>query len=100
MAMSRHASKAVRLSVAGSGSEASLCEEVRARAAALGVRGWVRLLDDGAVSAHVEGASSAVDELIEWVGLQAGGGSLSERAVRVEGHEQFAIRGVTAGVFV
>ncbi|MGN6870990.1 MAG: DNA polymerase ligase N-terminal domain-containing protein [Solirubrobacteraceae bacterium] len=99
MAMSRHASKAVRL-VTGSGSEASLCEQVRARATQLGLHGWVRLLDDGTVSAHVEGAPSAVDELIEWVGLEAGGESLSERAVRVEGHEQFAIRGVTAGVFV
>jgi len=100
MAMSNRASKAVRVSVAGSASEASLCEEVRTRAMRLGLRGWVRLLDDGTVSAHVEGPSSAVDELISSLGGLAGADAVSERAVRVEGHEQFAIRGVPAGVFV
>lgn len=100
MAMSRRASKAVRLSVAGSASAASLCEDVRARAARVGVQGWVRSTDDGTVSAHVEGGSAAVDELIEWLGALAGVDSVAERAVRVEGHEQFAIRGVPAGVFV
>jgi DNA ligase D-like protein (predicted 3'-phosphoesterase) len=92
--------RAVRLSVAVSAAEASLCDEVRARARRLGLRGWVRLMDDGSVSGHVEGPSSAVDELIVWLGSHAGVESVSERAVRVEGHEQFAIRGITAGVFV
>jgi DNA ligase D-like protein (predicted 3'-phosphoesterase) len=99
MAMSRHASTAVRVSIAGSSSGASLCEEVQARAAQLGLLGWVRV-DDGALSAHLEGAGSAVDELIEWLGAQAGLESVSSRPTRVEGHEQFAIRGVPAGVFV
>lgn len=65
----------------------------------LGLRGWVRV-DDGTVSAHVEGQASAVDELIDWLGAQAGVESVTQLAVRVEGHEQFAIRGVPAGVFV
>ncbi len=39
-------------------------------------------------------------ELIEWLGAQPEVETVSERATRVEGHEQFAIRGVSAGVFV
>ena len=52
------------------------------------------------MSAHVEGADSAVHALVEWLESQPEVGTVSERAARVEGHEQFAIRGVTAGVFV
>ena len=52
------------------------------------------------MSAHVEGPSSAVDQLISSLRGLAGADQVSERAVRVEGHEQFAIRGVPAGVFV
>ena len=65
----------------------------------LSLRGWVRV-DDGALSAHVEGESSAVDELSAWLGDRVGEASVSERAARVEGHEQFAVRGISAGVFV
>jgi DNA ligase D-like protein (predicted 3'-phosphoesterase) len=86
--------------VAGSAPEASLCDEVRARAARLCLLGWVRLLDDGTVSAHVEGSPAVVDELLEWLRALPEVDSVAERAVRVEGHEQFAIRGVPAGVFV
>jgi DNA ligase D-like protein (predicted 3'-phosphoesterase) len=100
MAMSSPASKAFRVSVTGSVSAATLCDDVLSRARRLGVRGWVRSADDGTVSAHLEGAGPAVDELIEWLGSRGGGESLSQRAARVEGHEQFAIRGVPAGVFV
>ena len=99
MAMSRHASRAVRLLLAGSSSAASLCDEVRAHALRLDLRGWVRV-DDGALSAHAEGDPSAVEELTAWLGDRVGEASVSERAARVEGHEQFAIRGVPAGVFV
>jgi DNA ligase D-like protein (predicted 3'-phosphoesterase) len=73
---------------------------VRARAERLDLRGWVRLMDDGTVSAHVEGPGSALEKLIAWLRSHAGVESVSERAARVEGHEQFAIRGVPAGVFV
>jgi DNA ligase D-like protein (predicted 3'-phosphoesterase) len=92
--------QAVRLSVAGSVSEASLHEEVRAHALQLALRGWVRVMDDGTLSLHVEGPRSAVEQLIAWLGSRAGVESVAERATRVEGHEQFAIRGVPAGVFV
>lgn len=86
--------------MAGSVSDASRCEEVRARARRAGVQGWVRLMDDGVLSAHIEGPVSAVDELIDWLHGVFGAESVTQRAVRIEGHEQFAIRGVSAGVFV
>jgi DNA ligase D-like protein (predicted 3'-phosphoesterase) len=57
-------------------------------------------MDDDTVAAHVEGPRSAVDELVAWLGSVAGVESVSTHAARVEGHEQFAIRGVPAGVFV
>jgi DNA ligase D-like protein (predicted 3'-phosphoesterase) len=52
--------------------------------------GWVR--PSGEI--HAEGAPDAVDELLAFAGAEH-----IERA-RVEGHEQFGIRGVPAGVFV
>lgn len=70
--------------------------EVQARALELGLRGWVRL-DDGGLSVHAEGPAPAIDELL--TGLRALG-TVESTSVRVEGHEQFAIRGVSAGVFV
>jgi DNA ligase D-like protein (predicted 3'-phosphoesterase) len=92
---------AVRVSVTGSVADIALREEVRSRALGLGLRGWVRLDDDDdALSAHVEGDSSAIEELIASLGSLRGVDSVSERRARVEGHEQFAIRGVPAGVFV
>ncbi len=53
-----------------------------ARAHDLGVLGWVRRAGEGVTAVHAEGAPADVER------------------VRVEGHEQFAIRGVSAGVFV
>jgi DNA ligase D-like protein (predicted 3'-phosphoesterase) len=91
---------ALRVSIAGDVSKPALCEEVQVRGRQLGLHGWVRRLDDGTVSAHVEGSRSAVDALIGWLSAGSGVDSVSSRAVRAEGHEQFAIRGVPAGVFV
>ncbi len=65
-------------------------DAVAAKARELGVMGWVR----PAGEIHAEGEPSAVDALINVVGDPA-----TERA-KVEGHEQFGIRGVSAGVFV
>jgi DNA ligase D-like protein (predicted 3'-phosphoesterase) len=59
------------------------------KARALGVMGWVRPTGE----IHAEGEPDALDELLAFLGVPP------ERA-RVEGHEQFAIRGVSAGVFV
>jgi DNA ligase D-like protein (predicted 3'-phosphoesterase) len=66
-------------------------EAVAAKARELAVMGWVR--PSGEI--HAEGAPDAVRALMALVGDAVE----SERA-RVEGHEQFAIRGVSAGVFV
>jgi DNA ligase D-like protein (predicted 3'-phosphoesterase) len=73
---------------AGGGIDA---EAVVAEARALGVMGWVR----PAGEVHAEGAPDAVEALVAFLGEDVP----TERA-RVEGHEQFAIRGVSAGVFV
>ena len=64
---------------------------VVAEARALGVMGWVRPTGE----IHAEGAPDAVQALMASLGDGVAG-----EAVRVEGHEQFAIRGLSAGVFV
>jgi len=64
-------------------------EAVAEKARALGVMGWVRPTGE----IHAEGDAEAVDELIAFAGA-------ATESARVEGHEQFAIRGVSAGVFV
>ncbi|HET7509733.1 MAG TPA: DNA polymerase ligase N-terminal domain-containing protein [Solirubrobacterales bacterium] len=73
------------------------------RARRLGVMGWVRNAEDGSVLVHAEGEEAAVEELTEFLRQGPRGAAVSEvevEAVKVEGHEQFAIRGVSAGVFV
>jgi DNA ligase D-like protein (predicted 3'-phosphoesterase) len=72
-------------------------EQVRDRALAVGLQGWVRLMDDGALSAHAEGEAQPLEELVAWLRAQ---GPVQATKVRPEGHEQFAIRGIPAGVFV
>jgi DNA ligase D-like protein (predicted 3'-phosphoesterase) len=77
--------------------------EVVRRAHDLGVLGWVRNEDDGSVRVHAEGPGDAVDRLVEFLGDGPPGArveSVDVDPARVEGHEQFAIRGVSAGVFV
>jgi DNA ligase D-like protein (predicted 3'-phosphoesterase) len=73
------------------------------RARALGLMGWVRNGEAGTVQVHAEGAQAAVAELVAFLNhgprLAAVAGVEIE-PVAVEGHEQFAIRGVSAGAFV
>lgn len=69
----------------------------------LGVLGWVRNADDGTVLVHAEGPEEAVDELLGFLRQgppAAAVENVEVEAVKVEGHEQFAVRGVSAGVFV
>lgn len=78
-------------------------EATRARALALGARGWVRNVDDGTLALHAEGSPEALDELVAFLREGPPGARVSDVAVeaaRVEGHERFAVRGVPAGVFV
>jgi DNA ligase D-like protein (predicted 3'-phosphoesterase) len=81
-----------RAEVAGAG--ATQRDAIAARARELGVLGWARADDDGAVRIHAEGDPAAVEELL------ASAGAPEAARAKVEGHEQFGIRGVSAGVFV
>jgi DNA ligase D-like protein (predicted 3'-phosphoesterase) len=89
-----------RISITGDGAGDSLLEDVRARAVNLGLLGWIRRNEDGTICLHVEGEPSAIEGLMLSLASLPRVDSVSERTVRVEGHEQFAIRGVPAGVFV
>ena len=90
-------SRAIRLTARGPAGARPRAEEVIGRARRLGVLGWVRA-DDDAVRVHAEGPPAALTALRALV--EQGGGRLEEQAVKVEGHEQFAVRGVAAGAFV
>lgn len=73
------------------------------KARELGVLGWVRNADDGTVVVHAEGPGPAVDELLAFLAEGPPRARVDEvegEAAKVEGHEQFAIRGVSAGAFV
>jgi acylphosphatase len=75
-------------------------EATGARARELGVMGWVRHGDGDGVTVHAEGDESAVAALERFPqegpdGVEVAG-VVVERA-RPEGHEQFAIRGVSDG---
>jgi DNA ligase D-like protein (predicted 3'-phosphoesterase) len=65
-------------------------EAVAARARELGVMGWVRPTGE----LHAEGAPDAIGAVAAMLG------EAEREDAKVEGHEQFAIRGVSAGVFV
>jgi DNA ligase D-like protein (predicted 3'-phosphoesterase) len=86
--------------VTGEVADLSVREDVRARATRLGLLGWVRLEDGATLCVHAEGEPAAIAELEAELRSIPGVDSVSDRRVRVEGHEQFAIRGIPAGVFV
>jgi DNA ligase D-like protein (predicted 3'-phosphoesterase) len=67
------------------------------------VMGWVRNGEEGSVLVHAEGPEAAIDELAAFLRKgppSAGVAEVEIERVKVEGHEQFAIRGVSAGAFV
>ena len=78
----------------------ALCDAIAERARDLGLLGWARSDADGAVRVHAEGPAERVAELRVLLTESAGGAPVVERPAKVEGHEQFAIRGVPAGAFV
>ena len=94
---------AVRAVVRGELQGSGYREATLDRARRLSVMGWVRDEDDGSVLVHAEGPDRAVDELVGFLHDGPQGARVDEVAVegvKVEGHEQFAIRGVAAGAFV
>jgi DNA ligase D-like protein (predicted 3'-phosphoesterase) len=73
------------------------------RAGRLGVLGWVRNAEDGSVQVHAEGPERSVEELVAFLREgppQARVEEVELEPAKVEGHEQFAVRGVSAGAFV
>jgi DNA ligase D-like protein (predicted 3'-phosphoesterase) len=95
--------RAVRAAVRGAVQGVGFREATRRRAQRLGVMGWVRNAEDGSVLVHAEGSSRAVQELLDFLGEGPRSARVSDVSVeeaRAEGHEQFGIRGVSAGAFV
>ena len=76
---------------------AGLREAALLQARDLGLLGWVRDGEDDTLHVHAEGDPRALDALMAFL---SEGGTIASERVKVEGHEQFAIRGVSAGVFV
>ena len=95
--------RAARITVSGLVQGVGFRDFACRQARELGVSGWVRNADDGSVSVHAEGPAAAVEAFTAVVSSGPPGAQVSAVAVtdaRVEGHEQFAIRGVPAGAFV
>jgi DNA ligase D-like protein (predicted 3'-phosphoesterase) len=101
--VSEGGSHAVRATVRGAVQGVGFREETVRRAHDLGVLGWVRNGEAGGVLVHAEGPADAVEARLGF--LREGPPAARVEAVeaepvKVEGHEQFAVRGVSAGVFV
>ncbi len=97
------AERAIRARITGKVRDVGLRDAAVGRASRLGVLGWVRHGEEEDALVHAEGGRDDVEALITF--LQEGPGDARVDAVEVaevkpEGHEQFAIRGVSAGVFV
>ncbi len=94
---------ALRAAVRGRVQAVGFREATVREARRLGVLGWVRNADDGSVLVHAEGPERAVGELADFLGEgppAAGITAVEIEQAKVEGHEQFAVRGVRAGAFV
>ncbi|HEX5928050.1 MAG TPA: DNA polymerase ligase N-terminal domain-containing protein [Solirubrobacterales bacterium] len=99
----RAGATAVRATVRGRVQGVGFRDVTVRRAHELGVLGWVRNAGDGSVLVHAEGPEAAVAGLLEFLRAGPRGVGVDEvetEPVKVEGHEQFAVRGVSAGVFV
>ena len=95
--------RALRATARGRVQGVGFRDTTQRRARSLGVLGWVRNQEDGTLLVHAEGPEPAVDELLEFLGEGPRGAAIEAVDVadaKVEGHEQFAIRGVSAGAFV
>lgn len=97
------ASHAVRGVVRGSVQGVGLRDATVTHARELGVLGWVRHGDDGSeVLVHAEGDEDAVEALVAFLSNRPATARVDDvevESVKPEGHEQFAIRGVSAGRF-
>jgi DNA ligase D-like protein (predicted 3'-phosphoesterase) len=89
------AAEAIRATLPSEGSGPEIVTAVLSRAAEVGLLGWIRDDPDGHVRIHAEGAAGAPADLLSTLN-----GEADVEKVKVEGHEQFAVRGVNAGAFV
>jgi acylphosphatase len=97
------ATQAIRATVRGRVQGVGFRDAAVRRARALGLMGWVRNGDDGTLLVHAEGSAEAVASFEAFLREGPRGARVDDVAVeqvKVEGHEQFAIRGVPAGRFV
>jgi DNA ligase D-like protein (predicted 3'-phosphoesterase) len=94
---------AVRANVRGEVQGIGFRDATVRRAGELGALGWVRNGADGEVLVHAEGTEPTIEELLAFLREGPAAAQVVEveaERVKAEGHEQFAIRGVSAGVFV
>jgi DNA ligase D-like protein (predicted 3'-phosphoesterase) len=95
--------RAVRVVVRGRVQGVGFREATVEKARHTGAFGWVRNAEDGSVLVHAEGLAEAVTRVTEFLEQGPPGAAVEGvevEAAKVEGHEQFAVRGVSAGVFV
>jgi DNA ligase D-like protein (predicted 3'-phosphoesterase) len=95
--------EAIRAAVRGDVQSTGFRDAIVRKARTLGVMGWVRNAEDASVRVHAEGDGSAVEALADFLRdghRLARVDGVEVEHVAVEGHEQFAVRGVSAGVFV
>ena len=65
--------------------------------------GWVRNGEDGTVAVHAEGSTPAVEAFVAFLRDGPSDADVADvivEEVPLEGHEQFAVRGLSAGAFV
>jgi DNA ligase D-like protein (predicted 3'-phosphoesterase) len=94
---------AVRATVRGRVQGVGFRDATVRRARRIGLTGWVRNGEEGTVLVHAEGPGAGVEELLAFLREGPRAASVEQvesESVGVEGHEQFAVRGVAAGVFV
>jgi DNA ligase D-like protein (predicted 3'-phosphoesterase) len=94
---------AVRAVVSGRVQGVGFRDATVRRARKVGVMGWVRNGEGGKVLVHAEGGEGSVEDLVAFLRDGPPAAHVDDVAiekVKVEGHEQFAVRGVSAGVFV
>ena len=95
--------EAVRAVVRGDPLGEGIRDAVLGRARELGVMGWVCADEAGSLHVHAEGDPGVVAQLVAYLQAAPAPAQLAEvdvRGVEFEGHEQFALRGVSAGEFV
>jgi DNA ligase D-like protein (predicted 3'-phosphoesterase) len=95
--------RAIRVALDGAVQGVGFRLATQRHARQLGIQGWVRNGEDRTVTVHAEGPGVAIEALLSFLREGPPGASIADvtvQDVKLEGHEQFAIRGVSAGVFV